>query len=198
LTSIEQYEEWIESGFILQILAIEPTESDERQRNVAAFAWRDAVEKTLYDFLAIPRLLIKERVLNLGFNAGWEWAWYCTEGVAEAYRRAGLANLYGKRLPTPLTELKRVLDGRFRVLGMWGQAETRNSKPGTVNRTGEKNERDNGRSGSAQLPGVDIEAAGARSCARGRRRTGTRPGDARKSRRTGERGSTTGIGGARA
>lgn len=73
--------------------------------------WILHVRGRLYDFAAFPRLLIKAWLGDrLNSAAGWCWANWCTEGVAEAWRSAGLDLYHGRNNPTPLSSEHEVDD----------------------------------------------------------------------------------------
>jgi len=113
LTSVGQYVRWLNSGFLKDLIVSAP--ADALTMKKAAFCWMRAVRGTWYDFGAIPRLALKTALVDLGLPMGAEWAWYCTEGVWQAYSLAG-QDIYGKRYPTPLTDLKRVVEGKWRLV----------------------------------------------------------------------------------
>lgn len=69
---------------------------------------------------------VKLAVVDLGWGMGAEWAWYCTEGVAQAYRLAGHDAYGGKRYPTPYTDLKRAVDGMWLV--KWAMTDGRSRR----------------------------------------------------------------------
>ncbi|MFC1453841.1 hypothetical protein ACFLQL_01540 [Verrucomicrobiota bacterium] len=114
LTPLAQYEEEFEGDISVnpRLFAVKvATEIEERK---AAEYWLKYVNDTYYDFMAFPKLYLKQRLMyNFHKAAGWEWAHWCTEGVAKAYQDALGFDVYLKTNPTPLTTIKRVLEGVF-------------------------------------------------------------------------------------
>ena len=116
LTSIEQYEKEIKSGFIYRLRVLEVIGATQRQERAAAQWWLDNVRNSPYDYRGIFRLLIKAIFGNwIKAAAGWEWARWCTEGVADAWKNGAKLDLWGKNNPTPLTTLNRFEEGRFKL-----------------------------------------------------------------------------------
>lgn len=75
----------------------------------AADWWVRNVQGKPYDWMAFPRLLFKCWFGDwFKRAAGWEWAWFCTEGVAGAWQRGARMDVFLKTNPTPLTTEKRV------------------------------------------------------------------------------------------
>jgi len=115
LTSLDTYEEKFESNICLNPRIFEVKIATKIEEYTAAEYWLKHVNGTLYDFMAFPYLSIKNLLMdNSEKVAGWEWAHWCTEGVAEAYCAALGYDIYNKTNPTPLTTIKRVLEGVFR------------------------------------------------------------------------------------
>ena len=66
--------------------------------------WRDHVEGKPYDILAFPRLFLKATLVNVpSWSAGLPVAWYCTEGVRDAWRNGAGAPFdpWRQAAPTP-------------------------------------------------------------------------------------------------
>jgi len=107
VTSLEWYEEAMERGEVeCRVYAVTGATRD--QECGASDYYLEHVVGTWYDFAALPRLAIKSLLMDVWRKAaGWEWAWYCTEGVQTAYQAVGLTP-WGKRNATPLTTEKRV------------------------------------------------------------------------------------------
>jgi len=115
LTPLDTYEADFESGAAFNPRIFEVVGATEEEERKAVDYWLNDVDGTWYDFLAFPRLFIKAVLIDkFDYPAGWEWAHWCTEGVAEAFENALGRNIYGKTNPTPLTTIKRVLDGVLR------------------------------------------------------------------------------------
>lgn len=103
----------LESRLGREIRYLLPAAWTPQHGHTAVAQWSDRVEGAPYDYLAIARIWIKYALVHLWDRAvGWEWAWYCTEGVAMAYREAGL-DVYHKTNPTPKTTEKRLASGEL-------------------------------------------------------------------------------------
>lgn len=114
LSPIEQYEKEIKSGFIYRLRVLEVTGATKKQERAAADWWLENVKNSPYDYKGIFRLLIKAIFGNwFKSAAGWEWARWCTEGVAEAWKNGAKLDVWGKNNPTPLTTLTRLQQGKF-------------------------------------------------------------------------------------
>lgn len=112
LTPIEKYEEEVNSGHLYNLRVFEAKGATRHQEEDAAAYWVENINRSLYDFLAYPRLILK--ILfgdHWQWAAGWEWARWCTEGVAESYSKGAGLDVYKKTNPTPLTTVKRYLSG---------------------------------------------------------------------------------------
>jgi len=73
--------------------------------------WLTNVCGSPYDCLAFPRLLLKAIFGDVfAGEAGWEWAHWCTEGVAFSWDSGANMSVWKKENPTPLTTEKRVGD----------------------------------------------------------------------------------------
>lgn len=80
------------------------------QGRAASTWWVLKVQGRVYDYMAFPRLLWKCMVKSWWKRAyGWKWAWFCTEGVGEAWAHACGAAVgpLGSVQATPLTVEKR-------------------------------------------------------------------------------------------
>jgi hypothetical protein len=80
----------------------------------AAAWWMAHVQNSPYDWMAFPRLLLKA-IFGDWFPkaAGKEWANWCTEGWANAWKHGAGIDVWGKTNPTPGTTDKRLEAGRF-------------------------------------------------------------------------------------
>jgi len=109
LTPISEYVRMVESGEI-ELRVMIPEGWDENKGFSAGWWWQDHVVDRVYDYFAFPylawRCLVEWLRIELA-KAGVEWAWYCTEGVRDAYKFVGL-DPYKKKNPTPFTTEKRV------------------------------------------------------------------------------------------
>jgi hypothetical protein len=118
LTPLADYEREIMAG-VCQVVVYRPLSGTVEQGQAAAAWWKQHVIGSYYDWLAFPRLLLKSIVGDLfPWPSGWEWAWYCTEGVREAWRNATISaelpngmDFWAKNNPTPRTTEKRAADG---------------------------------------------------------------------------------------
>ena len=111
LTSLQYYEKMVNGGQyeikIYQVLGATPESGSK-----AAMFWIEHVNNTPYDWFGIFKLLWKYVSIRLGQkNVGWEWAHWCTEGVAEAWREGGKIDAWTKINPTPYTTEKRAREG---------------------------------------------------------------------------------------
>lgn len=113
LHSIEYYEQRMnEDGWEVQFLL--PWDYTPAEGRRASDWWIRHVYGTFYDFAAFPRLLFKALFADIWTKtAGWEWANWCTEGVANAWK-VGAGKYYWKKMnPTPRTTEKRLAEGIF-------------------------------------------------------------------------------------
>ena len=108
LTPIESYESWVSAGeYEVKIYDVVGAKSSERK--LAIDYWLTNVLGTFYDFLAFPRLFLKALFGDIfKREVGWEWAHWCTEGVAFAWESGASVVVWGKSNPTPYTTEKRV------------------------------------------------------------------------------------------
>lgn len=114
LTPLDVYEDGFETGIYTNPRIFEVKVASEAQEQLAAEYWLEHVKDTPYDFMAFPYLCLKNLLMfKYERVAGFEWAHWCTEGVAEAYQHALGFDVYNKVNPTPLTTVKRVLEGVF-------------------------------------------------------------------------------------
>lgn len=108
LTPIEIYESGVDAGeYEIEIYDVVNARPADRKK--AGDYWTSHVLGTFYDFLAYPRLFLKilfgDRFKRA---AGWEWAHWCTEGVANSWDVGAGCLVWQKSNPTPLTTEKRV------------------------------------------------------------------------------------------
>jgi hypothetical protein len=131
LTSIEDYEKDIKRGYIYRIRVLEVVGATTEQEEAAADWWLDHVNNSPYDYMAFPRLLFKALFGNwINSAAGWTWARWCTEGIAESYKfgtdtqgvrdawKEGKLYPWKKLNPTPLTTWMRWHQGKLRKVEM--------------------------------------------------------------------------------
>lgn len=117
LTSIEDYEKQIRTGFIYRLRVLEVVGATREQEQAAGKWWLENVRNSPYDWMAFPRLLFKALFGNwINSAAGWEFAFYCTEGVRNAFRWGAGTDPWIKNNPTPLTTWKRYHQGKFRLV----------------------------------------------------------------------------------
>jgi hypothetical protein len=112
LTSIEDYIRDMERGFISRLRVLYPTGASAADGIMAAQWWQDNIRNSPYDYWAFPRLIWKALVADWWpKQAGKEWANWCTEGVANAWRIGAGIDPWKKTNPTPLTTLRRAESG---------------------------------------------------------------------------------------
>lgn len=117
LTPITQYEKEIKSGFIYRLRVLEVVGATTNQERLAAQWWLENVRNSPYDYMAYPRLIFKALFGNwIDSAAGWEWARWCTEGVADAWKCGTEFDPWNKLNPTPLTTWARWQQGKLRLL----------------------------------------------------------------------------------
>lgn len=93
-----------------QVRVLEVIGATQEQELKSVEWWIRNVLNKPYDWGAFPRLLFKSLVKSVWSKAaGWEWAWYCSEGVAKAWAAATDLAIgpLGKVQATPLTVEKR-------------------------------------------------------------------------------------------
>ncbi|MEM4360345.1 MAG: hypothetical protein QXT45_07440 [Candidatus Bilamarchaeaceae archaeon] len=114
IVDLDDYNRDIEQGRI-EVRVLRVPHATETQRLYASYWWVNNVQGRLYDFAAYPRLIgkcIANGFLNLfrpnrwreliNTEAGWKWASFCSEGVADAWAAAGYDICPGVANPTPL------------------------------------------------------------------------------------------------
>lgn len=114
LTPLEKYSKLMAAGkCTTAVLRMPDAQPEDR---LAAQKW--FIKNILgapYDMLAIARLGIKYLFGNWSKRAaGWEWAWYCTESVRDAWSKPSLSknfDVWVKNNPTPRTTEKRLAAG---------------------------------------------------------------------------------------
>lgn len=108
------YEEALHGGVLAGIRVYRPAPflADPAAGALASAWWLTHVLGRTYDYAAIVRLLLKALTADLfPWPVGWRWAWYCTEGVRDAYLKGAAVDIYLKNNPTPRTTEKRVEAG---------------------------------------------------------------------------------------
>jgi hypothetical protein len=108
-TTILEWNERISKGNA-EVRFFEVIGSTTEQEQAASKWWIMHVLGKVYDFMAFPRLWVKSMVKSFWPKAyGWEWAWFCSEGVGRAWAAATGAAIgpLGKEQATPLTIEKR-------------------------------------------------------------------------------------------
>jgi len=115
--SLEDFIKQIQSGHITKLRIFRVEGSTLRQRAEAAKWWNDNVHNTPYDRIAYFRLSLKT-IFGDWFPqaAGMTWAYWCTEGNKDSWKNGGKIDAYNNENPTPVTEIKRWIEGRLRLL----------------------------------------------------------------------------------
>lgn len=116
LTPLAKYEEDMAVGkTLVSILRIPETSASDQF--AAQGWWINHVFGKTYDRRAIGRVFIKCIFGDWCKSAaGWEWAWYCTEGIRAAWTTPAMSrdcDIWGKNNPTPGTTEKRVAEGKL-------------------------------------------------------------------------------------
>jgi len=107
-TPLSEYESRVNAGKC-ELKVYDIVEATNIERQEAAEYWKATVLGTPYDFMAFPRLFLKNWVMDVfDTDVGWEWAHWCTEGVAHGWDRGAGKVVWGKKNPTPWTTEKRV------------------------------------------------------------------------------------------
>jgi len=117
LTSFANYERLIEADEVRNVQLFEVCKVSKKRQAAAAQWWVDNVLGKDYDSDAFFRLILKA-VFGDWFPsaAGKDWKWWCTEGWKDAYKNGAHHNLYHNENPTPLTNVKRFVEGKLRLL----------------------------------------------------------------------------------
>ncbi len=114
LTSLDQYETEMNAERPLIVAVYRVPEAAAWQRADAAQWWVSNVLGRPYDFSPYFKIILKK--LGSPFSAkiaNWQWADWCTEGGADAWKFGGGIDVWRKKWPTPLTTQKRVEQGRL-------------------------------------------------------------------------------------
>lgn len=113
MTLISDYEKKINAGaYEIKVYRVKAAEVGDGCK--AADYWVAHVNNTAYNFLGILKLLVKYLFSSaLTRTAGWEWAHWCTQGVAESWKNGTGLDPWHKRSPTPYTTEKRAEEGVF-------------------------------------------------------------------------------------
>ena len=111
LTDLRVYEQDIDSG-LTEIKILKVADATDVELKLAAIYWKENVYHTWYDWAAFPRLAIKAVLFDfIDSKCGWEWARWCTEGVAESFAKGAGRDIFAKKNPTPYTTEKRLASG---------------------------------------------------------------------------------------
>lgn len=117
LTSIAQYAEYLRTGHVYNLCIMEVVGATPEQECAASRYWIAHVLGTKYNRIAMPRLLLKAIFGDLiNTPCGVPWEHWCTQSNMEAWRDGAHLDPFQNLNPTPLTELKRLLEGKFRQL----------------------------------------------------------------------------------
>ena len=125
LTAVDKFQWYLDQGIYYNLHIMEVVGATMAEELAASDFWMEHVFETPYDGIAMPRLLLKAIFGDLiNTAAGVPWAHWCTEANMESWRDGAHRDPYGNKNPTPLTELKRLLEGKFRQLNLprvaWG------------------------------------------------------------------------------
>jgi hypothetical protein len=112
-TPLSDYDSRISTGDTF-VMVLRPANATTVAGSLAAAWWIRNIQGRPYDIGAYPRLLLKSLIGDLcQWPAGWEWAWYCTEGCRDAWRNGSGLDPWQKTNPTPRTTEKRLLAENF-------------------------------------------------------------------------------------
>lgn len=118
LTPLEVYEQELLERNNVQVAWV--CDATPQQGVAAANYWLQHVQGSPYDWFAFPRLLLKEKLLDFSESkvkwikwlgdryCGFTWAHWCTEGVAEAWKKGAGIDAWHNPNPTPYTTQKRI------------------------------------------------------------------------------------------
>lgn len=117
LQSTSAFQALLDRGHYYNLRILEVVGATPAQEAAASSYWLDNIRGSPYDAIAMPRLLAKAIFGDLiNTPAGVPWANWCTEANMLAWRKGAGLDPYANKNPTPLTELKRALEGLFRQL----------------------------------------------------------------------------------
>jgi hypothetical protein len=123
-TPLADYDSRILTGNAF-VIVYRPTGSTMAHGSLAAAWWIRNCQGRPYDIGAYPRLMLKALLGDLcQWPAGWEWAWYCTEGCRDAWRNGPGLDPWQKTNPTPHTTEKRLLAGAFQLIATFPAPES--------------------------------------------------------------------------
>ena len=117
LTSFDKYEQLIDDDKIRNVQLFEVCGINKERQAAAARWWMENVLGNEYDSDAFPRLILKS-IFGDWFPqaAGKDWKWWCTEGWKDAYKFGAWWDFYKNENPTPFTTIKRLKEGKLRLL----------------------------------------------------------------------------------
>ena len=119
LTALEEYERSAAAGKC-KLRVYRPAAGTAALGLAAATWWTDHILNSPYDWPAIPKLLLKGILGDRwGGQAGLEWANWCTEGVANAWREGAGLDCWKNANPTPRTTEKRLAEGALVDVTCW-------------------------------------------------------------------------------
>lgn len=114
VTPLAHYEQMINAAQY-EVRVFEVVNATHADGVAASVWWKHNVCGTWYDFYGIYRLWLQYVRGKLRLRReGWEWASWCTEGVADAWRNATGLDPWAKENPTPYTTEKRVMQGKLK------------------------------------------------------------------------------------
>jgi hypothetical protein len=117
LTPLAEYERRIKTGEIRNVQLFEVRGVSRLRQAMAAEWWTDHILNGPYDWPAFVRLMFKAFFGDVcSAAAGLTWAHWCTEGVKDAYVYAGHDLYEGNQNPTPLTTIKRWIEGELSLV----------------------------------------------------------------------------------
>ena len=95
--------------------------TSEQSADVAINAIQMCDDAPKYDWTAITRIWFNI-ILRTNRIRQHEWEWYCTEAVQNHHARVSPElDVWGKKLPTPMTTQKRFLEGKLELIAELGK-----------------------------------------------------------------------------
>ena len=112
LTSIDTYNTYLQTGHVFNLKVLKVVGATAKQERDASHYFEENIVNSVYDYMAFPRLVFKALFGDwIQSVAGWEWAFFCTEGVRQSYLNGAKLDPWRNLNPTPLTTRHRFHEG---------------------------------------------------------------------------------------